>query len=308
MVKLIMLLMGAAMVLLQNFAALTGPEAQFAMFIAGVLILGIPHGAADLLVAMRNESDEGRRFSYFSFFSGYLGRLSLFALLLWVFPVAGLLIFIAIAAFHFGETDLARFRTEEWYGRLLAGTYGMLLLGVMLLCHLDEVRPFLALLDDSPAMNKSLDVLEGIRWQLLASLSAAFLLSVWVYLRKTGQHIRTFGIRTPLSFLGILLIVYQLPLILGFTFYFVTWHSVISISRIIGYLCSHNGVGVWKVISQIAFYSMIAILGIVAAGWAGFMFADQTSIMWYSFMGLAVLTAPHMEVMHEMYQRLRASH
>ena len=306
MVKVIMLLMGTAMVLLQHFAALTGPEAQFAMFIVGVLVLGIPHGAADLLVAMRNDSDEGRRFSYTSFFFGYLGRLALFALLLWVFPVAGLLLFIVIAAFHFGETDLARFRTEEWYGRLLAGSYGMLLLGVMLLCHLDEVRPFLALLDDGPAMKTSIDALEAMRWQLLTALAVVFIASTWMYLRKSGQSIRSIGLRTPLSYLGILLIVYQLPLILGFTFYFVTWHSVISISRIIGYLCSHNGVGVGKVLSQIAFYSLIAILGIVLAGWAGFMFADQTSIMWYAFMGLAVLTAPHMEVMHEMYQRIRA--
>ena len=306
MVKLIMLLMGTAMVLLQHFAALTGPEAQFAMFIVGVLVLGIPHGAADLLVAMRNDSDEGRSFSYTSFFFGYLGRLALFALLLWVFPVAGLLLFIVIAAFHFGETDLARFRTEEWYGRLLAGSYGMLLLGVMLLCHLDEVRPFLALLDDGPALKTSIDALEAMRWQLLTALAVVFIASTWMYLRKSGQSIRSIGFRTPLSYLGILLIVYQLPLILGFTFYFVTWHSVISISRIIGYLCSHNGVGVGKVLSQIAFYSLIAILGIVLAGWAGFMFADKTSIMWYAFMGLAVLTAPHMEVMHEMYQRIRA--
>jgi Brp/Blh family beta-carotene 15,15'-monooxygenase len=307
MVKLIMLLMGATMVLLQHFAALSGPEAQFAIFIAGVLVLGIPHGAADLLVAMRNDSDEGRSFSYLSFFTGYLGRLALFALILWVFPVAGLLIFIVIAAFHFGETDLARYRTEEWYGRLLAGTYGMLLLGVMLLTHMGEVRPFLALLDGSPAMDKAIDTLEGLRWQVLVFLALSFLVSVWLYLRKTGQGIGDIGLRTPLSYLGILFIVYQLPLILGFTFYFVTWHSVISISRIIGYLCTRNGVRVGMVLTQIAFYSLIAILGIVLVGWAGFMFADQTSIMWYAFMGLAVLTAPHMEVMHEMYHRLRTS-
>ena len=308
MVKMIMLTMGAAMVLLQHFAGLTGPEAQFALFIAGVLVLGIPHGAADLLVAMRNDNDEGRSFSYLSFFLGYLGRLALFGLILWMFPVAGLLLFIVIAAFHFGETDLARFRTEEWYGRFLAGSYGMLLLGVMLLCHLDEVRPFLALLDGGLSMSLALDRLEGIRWHVMGFLALAFIASAWYYLRKSGMGLREVGFRTPLSYLGILLIVYQLPLILGFTFYFVTWHSVISISRIIGYLCSHNGVGVGKVLSQIAFYSLIAILGIVLVGWAGFMFADHTSIMWYAFMGLAVLTAPHMEVMHEMYQRLRASH
>ena len=164
MVKSIMLLMGALMVLLQHFGGLTGEEAQFAIFTVGVVILGIPHGAADLLVAMRNERDGGRPFSYLSFLAGYLGRLAAFAVVLWLFPVAGLLIFILIAAFHFGETDLARFKTDVWQGRLLAGSYGLFLLGVMLLSHIEEVRPFLKLLQAGPSMESAIDAVDACRW------------------------------------------------------------------------------------------------------------------------------------------------
>jgi hypothetical protein len=38
------------------------------------------------------------------------------------------------------------------------------------------------------------------------------------------------------------------------------------------------------------------------------MFINNNAIMAYSFLGLAVLTAPHMQVMHDMYHKIRMKH
>ena len=46
--------------------------------------------------------------------------------------------------------------------------------------------------------------------------------------------------------------------------------------------------------------------GIVLVGLAGFMFINSDAIILYVFLGLAVLTAPHMQIMHDMYRNMRS--
>jgi hypothetical protein len=47
--------------------------------------------------------------------------------------------------------------------------------------------------------------------------------------------------------------------------------------------------------------------GIVISGTAGLLLFNRQGAMMYVFAGLAVLTAPHMQVMHHMYGQLRNS-
>ena len=54
-------------------------------------------------------------------------------------------------------------------------------------------------------------------------------------------------------------------------------------------------------------YSFIAITGIVISGVYGLLSLKGHSFMGYVFAGLAVLTVPHMQVMHLMYNRIRIS-
>ena len=42
-------------------------------------------------------------------------------------------------------------------------------------------------------------------------------------------------------------------------------------------------------------------------GLSGFMFVNQNTIMGYLFLGLAVLTAPHLQIMHDMYHQIRSN-
>jgi len=52
-------------------------------------------------------------------------------------------------------------------------------------------------------------------------------------------------------------------------------------------------------------YSVLAIMGIALFGLTGFMFINSNAVVGYLFLGLAVLTAPHMQIMHHMYNSLR---
>ena len=305
MIRYYLLAAGMCMLLLQLFLNPFGPDLQLTLFISGVLILGVPHGAADLLVAMHNAESKGESFSTGRFFAGYMGRLILFAAILWQFPALGILIFIIFSAYHFGETDLSLFDTTTWTGKYFVVAYGMVILGVMLLTHADEVRPFIALAGVSPYADSVMTWLETHRGLVIQLLVVQLLVSASMFFFLQREERKKLDFRTLMFYVAILLILAKLPLIMGFTFYFVGWHSVLSIRKITSYLCQVNGVPIRQVIRQIAFYSLLAVAGILIAGSAGYMFSDHTSLMWYSIMGLAVLTAPHMEVMHEMYNRLR---
>ena len=104
--RIILLFIGIVLLLLQQFVYPFSAQLQFIFFIAGIVLLGIPHGAADMLVATENAPNK-KAFSAKKFHFNYVIRLAVFALLFWLFPVATNLLFIGIAAFHFGETGAA---------------------------------------------------------------------------------------------------------------------------------------------------------------------------------------------------------
>jgi len=76
--------------LLLMFLELTGwsmpMTVQFGIFLVGLLTLGVPHGAADVLVADYVGRKDGNQFSMLNFLGTYLGRIMVFGILLWVFP------------------------------------------------------------------------------------------------------------------------------------------------------------------------------------------------------------------------------
>ena len=284
-------------------------EGQFLAFAIGILFLGIPHGAADLLVANQNANSEKKQFSMFFFFTNYLGRLVGFGAILWFFPLIGNILFIFLAAYHFGETDLHRFRTDTFWGKVLVMNYGLVILSIILMPNFNEVRPILLLFKAGSDNLVFINWLDSHRIGLIFSAVFLFLVSTIVYFLKNKEVVFSENRYFSIQFLLILVILYNLPMMLGFTFYFVIWHSTLSLKNITSYLRNNSSFNTAnRVIKQIVFYSLLAIGGILIFGFTGFMFINNNAIMAYSFLGLAVLTAPHMQVMHDMYHKIRLNH
>ncbi|NDC78282.1 MAG: hypothetical protein EBZ67_10490 [Chitinophagia bacterium] len=303
-VRIILTLSGLLWVLLHEVLGAMGETLQTGVFLVGILTLGVPHGAADLLVEMRNRGSAA--FPVASFLGRYLLRLTLFALLLFLFPTLGLLIFILIAAYHFGETDLSSLDASGLTGKAAVLTHGLSVLGIILLGHAAELRPYLELVAaDRIHLEGAMAWLDGHSITLMLLLCLTAVGCMWMHCRRQSGEWSRAGARWAAYYLPMAFILWRLPLLEGFTFYFIGWHSILSLDCIVGYLCRSGAFPRRKVIRQIALFSALAIVGIVGVGWAGFMFASPTSMAWYVFMGLAVLTAPHMEVMHDMYHRLR---
>ena len=305
MIRIVLLTLGLALLIFQQYIQAISVQLQFIFFITGIIVLGIPHGAADLLIATQNAEGKKKSFSKIFFFVNYLGRIMLFGIVLWLFPLAGNLLFILFAAYHFGETDLFQFKTDTLFGKLFVISYGLLILGVILLNNLEEVQPMLQLFSSGVKYEGFINWLNNYRYVILSCFTLFFFTTSFFYFLYNNNNQQIQG-QFLVQFALIIFILYNLPMVLGFTFYFIVWHSILSMNNIIRYLKKDGLLTTSATIKQITLYSFLAMLGISIFGFTGIMFISNNAIMVYVFLGLAVLTAPHMQVMHEMYKSIRS--
>ena len=305
MIRFVLLLLGCLLLLMEQYIIQVDSNTQFIIFLTGILLMGVPHGSADLLVASRNASAGEKEFSKTRFLAIYIGRLLMFAAILWVFPVAGILLFLFFAAYHFGETDLHQFKTNTVSGKLFVISYGLVIISVILLHHFEEARPIYQLFKAGRENETIISWIDANRYFILSAAGTLFFTSTFVYflvnasptVNEKGQFLIRFAV--------IVVILFKLPLLLGFTFYFVVWHSVLSLSNIVSYLRTNNTFSRNTIAKQILLYSALAISGIALFGLTGSMFISSNAVAGYLFIGLAVLTAPHMTIMHDMYNSIR---
>ena len=277
---------------------------QFIIFLIGIIFLGIPHGAADLLVANKSAESGKQKFYAFRFFTFYISRLVVFGAVIYFFPAAGILLFLLFAAYHFGETDLYFFNTNSVIGKVLVCSYGLVILAVILLNNIEELQQLIQLsgftIERFPILNWVTE-----NHYLVLSLSLLFFFcNIFLYflLRKNTGPITEYFL---VQFAILVFLLFNLPLLTGFTFYFIVWHSVLSLRNIILYLRAGDKYSLVKVVKQVILYSALALIGILIVGSLGFMFVSYQAFIIYIFMGLAVLTAPHMQIMHDMYGHIR---
>jgi Brp/Blh family beta-carotene 15,15'-monooxygenase len=304
MIKILMLLSGALLSIVHIWIIPIPVQVQTLLFLVGILLLGIPHGAADMLVANKTTMLNKKPFNYFLFLFKYLSKLLIFALILWFFPVTGNILFIVIAAYHFGETDLHQFNTQNISGKLFVLSYGLVILSVILLNNFDVLIPMFNEFESGRANVSLINWISNKRYFIMSLAGFQFFIFCFAYFvlnpadeKQTGNFLFQFAF--------ILLILFNLPMLLGFSFYFIFWHSVLALKNIVNFLKIDRDISSITITKQIILYSLLAIFGIVIFGSIGFMFSTQNTMIVYVFLGLAVLTAPHLPVMHQMYNEIR---
>lgn len=299
------MLSGCMLLLFQQYILPFNNSTQFIIFLSGILLLGVPHGAADLLVATQNANSSKILFSKFRFLVIYISRLFAFAAILWFFPLAGNLLFILFAAYHFGETDLYQFKTNTISGKAFVIFYGLLILSVILLHHFEEVKPLFQQFSAGKENAVFINWLDANRYNVISVSGILFFATTFIYFLQNSNTGTNDKGQFLIRFAVILLILYNLPMLLGFTFYFVVWHSLLSLNNITSYLGKNNSYTQNTIKREIILYSVLAIAGIALFGLTGFMFINSNAMVGYLLLGLAVLTAPHMQIMHGMYNSLR---
>ena len=122
------------------------------LFLVVMLSIGIPHGSVDHIIAFINP--EARKFdSKLIFYVVYLS-LIVFNIILWVIsPFLGLLVFLIISCYHFGETQVIGYNTTD--NKILNFVIGANILLSLFLNNILEIQEILYILPQFASLDLS---------------------------------------------------------------------------------------------------------------------------------------------------------
>lgn len=261
-----------------------------------ILILGIPHGAIDHILFI-----ESKKSNPILFYAAYLGVMLLYVLL-WIYlPVFSLIIFLLTSAYHFGQSQMVEkiITIDTWKKRFLYFAWGSTLLSALFSLNHDGLIALLELYEDTrlfiPLFDQNI-----LRLIFISCLGLTLFLLTKLYLSKkfTARELVY-----ELIILGtILAVFYLLPLIIGFTIYFVFQHSLKVLVQEYNFLKNFKSMfSVKKFVLSLAPFSLITIffLAILLVLYSFGRLPISVSLL--VFILISTITIPHSIVMDSFY-------
>ena len=299
-----LLSLGILLLLLHHFLFAFPIQFQMILLSVTLVLTGIPHGALDHLVAAQSNAVQSQSFTHSSFLLNYLSRMLVFGLVWYFFPLLALGVFLLLSAFHFGETDLMSFAHKNILLTLVQLFYGTCILTLLLLTHLDEVTPIVSELPDTQ-IRHILTITSAYSKAIIGMNIGLLLLFAWIYHATSRQSIKTWY---PILFHMLVLVpvLTGLPLLLAFTFYFGCWHSLHSLENIRQFLSKQQQQPVtisWVLKKSIPLTVIAVVFILVLVVLANYLGNTQVFLLGF-FIGISILTAPHIQVMSNMYRLL----
>lgn len=244
-----------------------------------MLSIGIPHGALDHLLFLKS----GKRLQLPTFIACYVGIILAY-LTIWYFaPIAALIIFLLISAYHFGQTHFVS-EKEIRFKKLTYTSLGSFYLTVILMTDFETTAEIL----------QSLVILDTFQNLWFLPIITFLILSASLILVQNSKD-KVFIILEMLV-LGTLL--YALPLLIGFVLYFGFWHAWPSIKTEYSYINQNKeNYGVYGFIKDLLPFTLLSLVGmaIIFILIGGRLTYDETVLLFFVLVSL--ISAPHIWVM-----------
>ena len=247
--------------------------------LAGIVMIGLPHGAYDGAVAIHLGII--KRFSSFVKFMIIYVALAALVVAIWMIaPIISLIIFLTISMLHFGAGDIKNGQGVLGFSEALAHG-GLAIVGISQF-HRSEVDEIFSYLINSDTTYV---------WLAIDILTVATIFAIITCVLQALNNSKWSVTVVELLLLGIVYAV--APPLLGFAIYFCCVHSARHFRKI--YASIKQSVSTTSIRNQAILFTSISW---IAAGIAFWMFADFANpgptIMRITFIGLAALTVPHM--------------
>ena len=187
--------------LTESVSSMSMSSFQLSLLIFGLLVVGIPHGALDHLTGFISNK---KKISL-KFIMIYLALMVPIFLLWYWFPLLGLIFFLIYSSWHFGQTDMENWQIKSKY---IGFVWGVILLGFLLLTHIDELNVVLKALEI-----QTLSSFKGIDVLCFSLIIFGYIISI--YYKKTEW----------ILLVTFLLFSQHINLIFAFGLYFIFHHS-----------------------------------------------------------------------------------
>jgi len=243
-------------------------------------LVGVPHGALDHLVWLQgDDAAEPSVSTWISFLSQYLAIMALYATVWIISSRISVLVFIAVACFHFGETELDFFSENKkqsfpfWFRFFIGWTF----LFQILLLHLPEAFHIL-----NPIIQFSFQFDSKILMILMLTHILSFvLIEISV---KTGSLSEAAALKLSLTILVFLGINLVKSLLMSFAMFYGIGHSIKSLAvykkqfRLSRFSLARNLIP----------FSLISVSGIALM----IQFTSTSKLLTF-FQSLSVIALPH---------------
>lgn len=240
-----------------------------------ILLLGVPHGALDIVVARGLFGAVGFK-TWTVFLLLYVG-LTVLVVCLWIMePALFLCAFFVVSALHFGG-DMAL-----GVSRLKRLLYGGTVIVLPVLWHGDELHRLLGLVAGPASADFILPMLSQLALPWLCATLFFCLMTVKQWPLAAAEWI-------ALTALAV-----TAPPLLAFTVYFCVMHSPRHILKTVSSL---QGAEARKALSMAVWPTVVVFLAAALVGTLASGIPLETRLLQLIFVGLAALTLPHMALL-----------
>lgn len=275
------------------------PLASTLIAVVLILLVGIPHGAADHRIFQELYTHLHGRSALVLFYLAYLGLMA-FVFLLWYFlPVVSFWVFIFLSSYHFGQGNFTYLSGESWRTKGLFLVWGIWVIAVPVLLNYNEARPVLTTL-----LNSDLPLLSSTIIKTTV-LSLTTIVIVWLLFTASQTTVQLL-IKELFTLLALGLMFWFTPLFLSFAIYFALWHALPSALDQITFLWQQKTtITLWRYCKTVLPFSLLALAALGGIAW--WMPEEDMSGYWsWFFMFIAAVTLPHMLLLDRVYQRMLA--
>lgn len=266
--------------------------------VLSVLVIGIPHGAIDHIMAAELYSLNQTLKDHLLFYASYLLVMIVIGAL-WIFlPEAGMALFLAISIYHFGQADMEDFLGERHpVNRVFYLSRGVLIIGLIV---------FSEPLTTYPIMADAMRIETMVFSDFMPSANASLWTVGGVYTLASLYGIISGRIDNPINFIvdSLLLTLFLLitgPLI-GFAIYFALWHSAGHINEMREFFKNRGkSLSVAEFYKKAAPFTLVSILGMILLLIINVQINLENQFLSLMFILISVLTLPHMLIVEKMY-------
>lgn len=248
---------------------------QFSLFGMILLSVGIPHGAIDHLISNPKIDRKGLA----TFLLTYVCLIGAYLLVWYFVPLVGLLAFLTMSAYHFGQSHFLS-ETSKRFDWLLYFSRGGYFLSAILLGDWEATKLIL-----SPLVNLE-NLNQGMNYMLLF-----FLCSTLLFQGVFGPKIQT---RHLLEVVILAPILFYSPLLISFVVYFGFWHALPSMIAEYSYLRRFRSFDSFKKFGfQLLPFSIMSFIGIGLILFLGLKFLENHELILLFFVLISLISFPH---------------
>ncbi len=289
--RLYLILFAFFLFLIDSIFVLTN-STQISFLILVLILFGVPHGALDLYIDQHlHKSDSNQKI----FLLKYIGNIVAYALVWYFFPIAALVIFILITAYHFGEIDWLG-KTDNIIHKTAYSVIGLLWILLLLSKNVNFALEVFIRMERSAFNEKQwIHLANKIYPITLIGLFAVY--AVLFFFKGLFFSNNKYYFYSLIQQLTLIIFAFFMPLWLCFAFYFGFWHSLLSFDKIrITFSMPNNFTGWKNLLIKAAPFSIMAWFGFSYITLSTLNSKDASGIFTLLFISLSVLALPHLQI------------